>query len=121
MGDGDLGDTPRGGQRAASSPFLVGLVSLLAALVQQRYAEPLHALRAEKRRLLRGAAFAACAAFFSVMGMVALSFGVIALFWDRDRLVAVGGVIGFYWLLAAIFFWRWRVMVKQGSQLFDRR
>lgn len=121
MGDGDLGDIPPGEHRAASSPFFVGLLSLLAALVHQRYAEPLHALRAEKRRLLRAAAFAACAAFFSVMGIVALSFGVIALFWNRDRLMAVGGVIGFYWLLAAIFFWRWRVVVKRGSRLFDRR
>ncbi len=121
MGDGDLGEGASGGQRAASSPFLIGLVSLLVALVNQRYAEPLRVLRAEKRRLLRAAIFAACVAFFSVMGVVALSFGVIALFWNRDRLVAVGAVIGFYWLLAGIFFWRWRVLVKQDSLLFNRR
>lgn len=121
MGDGDLEGRPSGGDRAASSPFVAGLVSLLAALINQRYAEPLHALRAEKRRLLRGAAFAACAALFSVIGVVALSFLVVAIFWNHDRLVAVGAVVGFYWVLALIFFWRWRVLVKQGSHLFGPR
>lgn len=121
MADGDLGKAQAGGEGAASSPFLAGLLSLVAALVNQRYAEPLHALRAERHRLLRSAAFAACAVFFSLMGVVAVSFGVIAFFWNHDRLVAVGGVIGFYWLLALIFFWRWRVLIKQGSHLFGRR
>lgn len=123
MADGGLEESALGSQQASSSPspFLAGLMSVLVALLNQRYAEPLQVLRTERRRLLRGAVFAAGVAFFSVMGMVALSFGVIVLFWNRDRLLAVGAVIGFYWLVAALFFWRWRVFVKQGSPFFNRR
>lgn len=121
MGDGDAGESASSGQRGAASPFVAGLVSLLVTLAGQRYAEPLRALRAEKHRLLRGAFLGVGVVFFSAMGLATLSFGVIAVFWRHHRLLALAGVITFYWMLAALFFWRWRLAVRQGSLLFRQR
>ncbi|HUW99075.1 MAG TPA: hypothetical protein VMV40_09605 [Acidiferrobacter sp.] len=104
---------------SASGPgrWLGVLVSILTTCAYQRYGETIIALKNEKRRLARFAFWAACLGFFLVGGVLFLSVGVIVFFWDRDRLMAVAGVILFYWLLAGLSAWRLHRTAKRRGRL----
>ncbi|MHB8255172.1 MAG: phage holin family protein [Acidiferrobacter sp.] len=93
-------------------------VSVLMALAYQRYGESILALKDGKQRLVRMMLLSVCAGFFLAGGVLSLSFGVVVFFWNHHRLAAIGGVIGFYWLVAGLSVWRLRVLAKRGWRLF---
>jgi uncharacterized membrane protein YqjE len=82
---------------------LRNLVSTLIAVAQTRLQLLANELHAEKLRLARLGLFAAVAVFFLALGIIMLTLLVIVVFWDSNRLLAIGSFAGIYLLLGIAF------------------
>ena len=97
-------DSAAGAKRAGG--LLGSLKNLTATLVevaQTRLQLLANELHAERLRLLRVGLLATAAVFFFALGVIMLTLLVVVLFWDGNRLLAIGGLAAIY-LLAGIVF-----------------
>lgn len=97
---------------------LGALVSVVGTFLTRQYGQSLGILRDEKRRLLRMALFAICAAVFALGALLFLSVGVIVFFWAHHRIEAMAAVVMAYSLLAILSLWRLRRAARRGRPLF---
>jgi uncharacterized membrane protein YqjE len=97
-------DSAAGARRAGGlMGSLRNLASTLIAVAQTRLQLLANELHAEKLRLARLGLFAAAAVFFLSLGIIMLTLLVIAVFWDSNRLLAIGSFAGIYLLLGIAF------------------
>jgi uncharacterized membrane protein YqjE len=82
---------------------LRNLASTLIAVAQTRLQLLANELHAERLRLGRLVLFAAAGVFFAALGIMMLTVLVIVVFWEGNRLLAIGGFAMFYLLLGIAF------------------
>jgi uncharacterized membrane protein YqjE len=79
------------------------MLAAITAAIQTRVELLATEMAAERARLGWLLLIALAFAVAVLLGMAFTSFLVIAYFWDDHRLIAIGGVAGFYWLVALLF------------------
>jgi len=113
-------DSAAGAKRASG---LLGsirnLATTLAAIAQTRLELLANELREEGLRLARLGLFAAAAIFFFALGIVMLTLLVIVLFWDSNRLLAIGGFAVLYLVIGIALAVAVRNRAAGRSRLFE--
>lgn len=94
------------------------LISVLIALAYRRYGRWTELLANEKRRVIRILILLLCTVFLFASAILFFSVLVIAVFWDRQRLAAMGAVIAFYVVSGALAFWGLRRAIKREPRIF---
>jgi len=100
--------------RAGLFVSLRGLLTTAVALLQTRFELFVTELEEEKLRLLSLLAYAVAAFFFLGCGIVMLAIFFIVLFWDSNRLLAIGS-------FTAIFLFCGIAAVFQAQRLIRRK
>jgi uncharacterized membrane protein YqjE len=112
--------TAAGGMRASGLLSSIrNLASTLVELAQTRLQLLANEIREEKLRLSQLVLFAAAAVFFAALGIIMLTLLVIILFWDDNRLLAVGGFAAFYSICGIVFAAAAVKRVNAHSHLFE--
>lgn len=95
------------------------LVATFVAIVQTRLELVANEIHAEGARLAQMLLLGAAALFFLACGILLLTFLVIAMFWDTNRLLAIGGFAVLYLAIGAAFAALARRRAAAGSRLFE--
>ena len=95
------------------------LVATIVAIVQTRLELLANELHAERQRLVQMLALGIAAVFFLAFGFLLLTFLVIAMFWDTNRLFAIGGFALLYLIIGAALAAAARGRAAAGTRLFE--
>jgi uncharacterized membrane protein YqjE len=95
------------------------LVATLVAILQTRLELFANEVHAEGQRLAQMLLLGAAAVFFLACGVLLLTFLVIAMFWDTNRLLAIGGFAVLYLAIGAGLAVAARGRAAAGSRLFE--
>ncbi|MCC7487374.1 MAG: phage holin family protein [Burkholderiales bacterium] len=111
------------GQRGATrEPGLLAALRRLAATAVELARTRLELLAAEldeeRSRVVRLLLLALGACFFAALGIVTLTFFIIMLAWDSNRLLAAGLLAAAYIGIGAVFAFLARAAARERSRLF---
>lgn len=95
------------------------LVVTLVAMVQTRLELLANELHAERQRIAQMLVLGIAAVFFLAFGFFLLTFLVIAMFWDTNRLFAIGGFAVLYLVIGAALAAAARGRAAAGTRLFE--
>ena len=95
------------------------LVATLAATVQTRLQLLANEVHAESLRLAQMLLLGAAALIFVICGVLLLTFLVIVLFWDSNRVLAIGGFAFLYLAIGAALAMTARARAAAGTRLFE--
>jgi len=95
------------------------LVATLVAVAQTRLQLLANEIHEERSRIQQLWLLAIIAVFFFTLGVLLFTLFVIALFWDSNRLLAIGGFAAFYVVIGIVFAVAVRNRAARGSRLFE--
>ena len=95
------------------------LVATLVAILQTRLELFANEVHAEGMRLAQMLLLGAAAVFFLACSILLLTFLVIVMFWDTNRLLAIGGFAVLYLVIGAVLAFAARGRAAAGSRLFE--
>ena len=95
------------------------LVATLVAVAETRLQLLANEVHAEGLRLTQMLLLGAAAVFFLACGVLLLTFLVIAMFWDTNRLLAIGGFAVLYLAIGAGLAAAARGRAAAGTRLFE--
>ena len=95
------------------------LVATLVAIVQTRLQLLANEVHAEGLRFAQMLLLGAAAVFFLACGVLLLTLLVIVMFWDTNRLLAIGGFAVLYLAIGAGLAMAARARAAAGSRLFE--
>jgi uncharacterized membrane protein YqjE len=95
------------------------LVATIVAIVQTRLELLANELHAERQRIAQMLMLGVAAVFFLAFGFFLLTFLVIAMFWDTNRLLAIGGFAVLYLVIGAALAAAARGRAAAGTRLFE--
>ena len=95
------------------------LLTTVVAVVETRLELFANELQSEGRRFGQLVVWGVAALFFLAFGFVLLTFFVIAIFWDSNRLLAIGGFALAYVVIGGVFAAAVRGRVNARRQLFE--
>ena len=114
------GPSPAAG--AARAGGLLGsvkeLIATLVEVVHTRLQLLGNEIQEERLRIQRLWMLAAIAIFFFVLSVILITLFVIVMFWDSNRLLAIGGFAGLYVVIAIALGLALRNRLATGSRLF---
>lgn len=113
--DSTAGNARAGGLLSSIRQLIVTLVAIVQTRLQL-FANEVHA---EGQRLAQMLLLGMAAVFFLACGILLLTFLVIAMYWDTNRLLAIGGFALLYIAVGAGFALAARARAAQGSRLFE--
>lgn len=114
------GPSPAAGPARAGG-LLGSLKELVATLVEVAHTRLQllgNEIHEERLRIQRLWMLAVIALLFFVLSVILFTLFVIVLFWDSNRLLAIGAFAGLYLLIAIAFLVMLRTAVATGSRLF---
>lgn len=114
-----LGDAARPDEPPRFLSSLRGLLASLVGLAATRLQLAGIELSEEKQRLLGALALLLGAMLFAALGLLVLSFLVVAWFWDSQRWAALIGLTLVYALLAAALAWKLKRELASHPPLFQ--
>ena len=94
-------------------------VATLVAVAQTRLQLLANEIHEERLRIQQLWLLAIIAVFFFALGVLLVTLFVIVLFWDSNRLLAIGGFAVFYVVIGIAFAIAVRNRVARGSRLFE--
>ena len=95
------------------------LIATFVATAQTRLQLLANEIHAEGRRLAHMLLLGAAAVIFLVCGVLLLTFLVIVMFWDTNRLLAIGGFAVLYLAIGAALAAAARGRAAAGTRLFE--
>jgi uncharacterized membrane protein YqjE len=95
------------------------LIATLLAVVQTRLALFANEVHAEGLRLAQMLWLGAAAVFFLACGVLLLTLLVIVMFWDTNRVLAIGSFAVLYLAIGAALAWAARSRAAAGTRLFE--
>jgi uncharacterized membrane protein YqjE len=115
------GDETAAGARRPSGLLgsLKNLTGTLLGVVQTRLQLLANEIHEEKLRLAQIAVYAVAAVFFLVFGILLSTLFVIVLFWDSNRLLAIGAFAGIYLLFGSVLGMMALNRANTRSRLFE--
>ena len=113
--DAGAGATRAGGLLGSVRKLLATLVAVLETRLHLLANE----IHAERIRLIQLLVLVAVSVFFVAFGLVLLTLLVIAMYWDTNRLLVIGGVAAFYIVAGVALAAVARQRVAAGSHLFE--
>lgn len=109
---------PEGAPFGGLMQSLRGLVATLLEAVQTRLQLLATEVEEERLRILQLLLWGALSLLFTVLGLVMLTFFVVLVFWDTDRVLATFVIAAVYLAIGALLAFRVRARARRKSRLF---